>query len=60
MKTPHARPATIWVNARIDIYLRNLASGEAAYDETVRRARLYREAGADSIFVPSAVTDASR
>ena len=43
----------IWVNARVDIYLRRLVEGEAAYGETVRRAKLYREAGASSIFVPA-------
>jgi 2-methylisocitrate lyase-like PEP mutase family enzyme len=48
----------IWINARTDVYLHNLASGEAAYEETVRRACLYREAGADSIFVPFAGEDA--
>ncbi len=48
----------VWINARTDVYLHNLAQGEAAYEETVRRARLYREAGADSIFVPLAVEDA--
>jgi 2-methylisocitrate lyase-like PEP mutase family enzyme len=48
----------IWINARTDVYLHNLASGEAAYEETVRRARLYRGAGADSIFVPFAGEDA--
>ena len=33
----------LWVNARIDVYLRNLAEGEAAYDETVEaRAALSR------------------
>jgi 2-methylisocitrate lyase-like PEP mutase family enzyme len=48
----------LWVNARVDVYLRRLAEGEAAYDETVARARRYREAGADSIFVPGAVEDA--
>jgi 2-methylisocitrate lyase-like PEP mutase family enzyme len=42
----------IWVNARVDVYLRRLVEGEGAYPETVRRARLYREAGASSIFVP--------
>jgi 2-methylisocitrate lyase-like PEP mutase family enzyme len=42
----------IWVNARVDVYLRGLVKGEAAYPETVRRAKLYREAGASSIFVP--------
>ena len=48
----------IWINARTDVYLHNLASGEAAYEETVRRARLYHDSGADSIFVPFAAEDA--
>jgi 2-methylisocitrate lyase-like PEP mutase family enzyme len=46
--------ADLWVNARVDVYLRKLKEGAAAYEETVARARLYREAGADSIFVPAA------
>jgi len=45
----------LWVNARVDVYIRKLASGEAAFDETVRRALLYKVAGADSIFVPALV-----
>ncbi len=45
--------AELWVNARVDTYLRRLVPAEAAYDETVRRARLYREAGANSIFAPA-------
>jgi 2-methylisocitrate lyase-like PEP mutase family enzyme len=45
----------LFVNARTDVYLRNLASGEAAVAETLRRARLYRDAGADGIFVPGVV-----
>jgi 2-methylisocitrate lyase-like PEP mutase family enzyme len=48
----------VWINARTDVYLHNLASGEAAYEETIRRARGYRDAGADSIFVPMAAQDA--
>ena len=47
--------AGLWVNARIDTYLRRLVPAEAAYDETVKRARLYREAGANSIFAPGLV-----
>jgi 2-methylisocitrate lyase-like PEP mutase family enzyme len=47
----------VWVNARTDVYLHNLAQGEAAYDETVKRARRYRDAGADSIFIPMAAGD---
>jgi 2-methylisocitrate lyase-like PEP mutase family enzyme len=36
------------LNARVDVFLRG--SGESAVDEAIRRARLYIEAGADSIF----------
>jgi 2-methylisocitrate lyase-like PEP mutase family enzyme len=49
--------ADVWVNARTDVYLHNLAQGEAAYEETVKRAHLYRSAGADSIFIPMAAGD---
>ncbi|HXC55729.1 MAG TPA: isocitrate lyase/phosphoenolpyruvate mutase family protein [Rhizomicrobium sp.] len=45
----------LWVNARVDTYLRRLVPAEQAYDETVRRATLYREAGANSIFAPALV-----
>jgi 2-methylisocitrate lyase-like PEP mutase family enzyme len=48
----------VWINARTDVYLHNLASGEAAFEETLRRSTLYRNAGADSIFVPFAAEDA--
>jgi 2-methylisocitrate lyase-like PEP mutase family enzyme len=48
----------LWINARIDVYLRRLAESEAAYQETVVRARRYREAGASSIFVPGVVEEA--
>jgi 2-methylisocitrate lyase-like PEP mutase family enzyme len=47
----------LWVNARIDVYLRKLAEGDAAYDETIRRARSYADAGANSIFVPGAAEE---
>jgi 2-methylisocitrate lyase-like PEP mutase family enzyme len=47
----------LWINARLDVYLRKLAEGEAAYDETIRRARLYADAGANSIFVPGAAEE---
>lgn len=46
--------ATLFINARTDVYLKGLAQGEAAYDESVRRAALYVQAGADGIFVPGA------
>ena len=41
-----------FVNARTDVYLRGLATGEAAVAESVARARRYADAGADGIFVP--------
>jgi 2-methylisocitrate lyase-like PEP mutase family enzyme len=47
----------LWINARIDVYLLKLAEGQAACDETIRRARLYGEAGANSIFAPGAVDE---
>jgi 2-methylisocitrate lyase-like PEP mutase family enzyme len=42
----------LFINARTDVYLKGLAQGEAAFDETVRRAELYRAAGASGVFVP--------
>lgn len=42
----------LFINARTDVYLRALATGDAAVEEVVRRAELYRRAGCDGIFVP--------
>ena len=56
-KTGQRVGVDIWINARIDVYLKKLAEGDAAYAETVRRAKLYRDAGANSIFVPGAVAE---
>lgn len=44
--------ADVFINARTDVYLRELACGEDAERETVSRAQLYARAGADGIFVP--------
>ncbi|MDE2181518.1 MAG: isocitrate lyase/phosphoenolpyruvate mutase family protein [Alphaproteobacteria bacterium] len=49
----------LWVNARIDVYIRKLQEGEAAFAETIRRAALYKAAGADSVFVPALVDSAT-
>lgn len=46
------RGRDLYINARTDIYLRGLASGDEAVGEVVRRASLFREAGADGMFVP--------
>jgi 2-methylisocitrate lyase-like PEP mutase family enzyme len=42
----------LFVNARTDVYLRGLAPAERAVEVTIDRARRYREAGCDGIFVP--------
>lgn len=42
----------VWVNARTDVYLRSVGAPEERLPETLRRARAYVEAGADSVFVP--------
>ena len=47
----------LWVNARLDVYLHKLAEGDAAYEETIRRGKLYADAGANSIFVPGAAEE---
>ncbi|WP_332771545.1 isocitrate lyase/PEP mutase family protein [Phenylobacterium sp.] len=47
----------LFVNARIDVYLKGLAKGEEALAETLRRAELYKAAGADGIFVPGPAED---
>lgn len=43
------------INARIDVYLFQAGAPETRFDETVRRANLYRKAGADCLFVPGVV-----
>lgn len=45
----------LFINARTDVYLRGLASGEGAVAEVLLRARRYIEAGADGVFVPGIV-----
>ena len=44
----------LYINARTDIYLKNLATGDAAEAEAVRRGKLYLAAGASGVFVPGA------
>lgn len=40
------------LNARTDVYLLQVGDPEKRYDETLRRALAFRDAGADCIFVP--------
>jgi len=45
----------IFVNARIDVYLFKLVPPAEAVAESLRRARIYQDAGASGIFVPAIV-----
>ncbi|MGB8520111.1 MAG: isocitrate lyase/phosphoenolpyruvate mutase family protein [Candidatus Tumulicola sp.] len=42
----------VFVNARTDVFLRELVSGGEALREAISRAKRYESAGADGIFVP--------
>ena len=43
----------LYVNARVDVYLFGLVPEEKRVAETLARAKQYREAGADGLFVPA-------
>jgi 2-methylisocitrate lyase-like PEP mutase family enzyme len=43
------------INARTDVYLAEVGAPESRFDEAVRRADLYRQAGADCLFVPGVI-----
>src|SRR4029453_5929516 len=43
----------LFVNARVDLYLNGGPDSDATFEEAVRRAALYTEAGADGLFVPA-------
>jgi 2-methylisocitrate lyase-like PEP mutase family enzyme len=47
-----ATGADVFVNVRTDVYLRGLAPEGARVSEVLARAKLYRDAGADGLFVP--------
>jgi 2-methylisocitrate lyase-like PEP mutase family enzyme len=51
--------ADLFVNARIDVYLHRLAPAEKAVETTIERARRYRSAGSDGVFVPFVADPAS-
>ena len=42
----------LFINARTDVYLRGMASGDPAVAMTLERLALYADAGADGAFVP--------
>jgi 2-methylisocitrate lyase-like PEP mutase family enzyme len=49
-----AKGADIFINARADVYLKNLVPDEKKPAEMTRRVKLYTEAGADGLFAPFA------
>jgi len=49
----------LFVNARTDVLLKGLVPAERAVAESVARGRLYRDAGADGLFVPRLADPAS-
>ena len=51
-ETAAKKDVDLWINARVDVYLRRLADGDVAFRESVARAKRYAEAGANSIFIP--------
>lgn len=55
-RTASAMKVDVFVNARTDVYFQNLAPDENKAEETLARAFLYAEAGADGLFV-SALTE---
>ncbi|MET0554438.1 MAG: isocitrate lyase/phosphoenolpyruvate mutase family protein [Vicinamibacteria bacterium] len=50
-----ARGTDVFVNARTDVYLKGLVEPGRRVEETLRRAAVYRAAGADGLFVPGVV-----
>lgn len=48
-----AKGTDIFINARADVYLKNLVPDDAKLKEIIRRGRLYRDAGADGFFAPA-------
>lgn len=53
------RGVRLFINARVDVVLHALVPAAQALDESLRRAALYRAAGADGIFVPGVVDAAT-
>ncbi|MBU1347923.1 MAG: isocitrate lyase/phosphoenolpyruvate mutase family protein [Alphaproteobacteria bacterium] len=47
--------ADLFINARCDLWLRGIGPVEGRLEEAVRRAALYRAAGADGLFMPGVV-----
>ena len=46
---------SLFINARTDMYWANVGDPEVRFQETVKRAKAYVEAGADCIFIPGLI-----
>ncbi len=57
-RAARASGVDVFVNARTDVYLLEIATGDAALRESCERAKRYAHAGADGIFVPYAEPEA--
>jgi len=51
-KAAESAGVNLFINARTDVYLAEIGSPESWVGETIDRAALYRDAGADGIFIP--------
>lgn len=51
-ETAAAMGVPIVLNARVDVYLREVGPAEQRYDNAVRRLAAFRDAGADCLFAP--------
>jgi len=45
----------VFINARADVYLANLVDDALKVEETLKRGRIYQQAGADGLFVPAVI-----
>lgn len=52
IETGRAENIPLVLNARTDVYLRQVGPEESRFDEALRRLAAFREAGADCLFVP--------
>lgn len=51
------RDVDLFINARTDVYLKSLVSPGEMLEETIKRASLYAEAGADGLFAAGMVAE---
>ena len=58
-KAADAEGVMLYINARTDAYLNAIGALDGRFDESVRRAHIYMEAGASGIFVPGVVDAAT-